>query len=47
MPSLNVESVEQAKASLAKLPLVANDLMTYEVFAVGPLRPLARLIEGK
>jgi hypothetical protein len=41
---MNVESVEQAKASLAKLPLVANDLMTYEVFPVSPLRPLGRLI---
>lgn len=28
---MNVESVEQAKASLAELPLVANELMTYEV----------------
>jgi len=28
---MNVESVEQAKASLAELPLVANDLVTYEV----------------
>ena len=44
---MNVESVEQAKASLAELSLVANDLMTYEVFPVTPLSPLGRLIQGK
>ena len=44
---MNVESVEEAKASLAELPLVANDLMTYEVFPVSPLKPLGRLIQSK
>jgi hypothetical protein len=44
---MNVESVEQAKASLAELPFVANDLMAYEVFPVGPLMPLALLIKSK
>ena len=44
---MNVESVEQAKASLAELPLVANDLMAYEVFPVAPLMPLALLIKSK
>lgn len=44
---MNVESVEQAKASLAELPLVANELMTYEVFLVTPLSPLGLLIHGK
>ena len=44
---MNVESIEQAKASLAELPLVANGLMTYDVFEVGPLRPLGRLIQSK
>jgi hypothetical protein len=44
---MNVESVEEAKASLATLPLVANDLMTYEVFPVSPLKPLGRLIQSK
>ena len=44
---MNVESVEQAKESLAGLPLVANDLMTYEVFPVTPLSPLRLLIHGK
>ena len=44
---MNVESVEQAKASLAELPLVANDIMAYEVFPVTPLSPLRLLIHGK
>lgn len=44
---MNVESVEQAKASLAELPLVANDLMTYDVFPVTPLSPLRLLIHNK
>jgi hypothetical protein len=44
---MNVESVERANASLAELPLVANDLMTYEVFPVTPLSPLRLLIHGK
>ena len=43
---MNVKSVEQAKESLAELPLVANDLMTY-VFPVTPLSPLRLLIHGK
>jgi hypothetical protein len=44
---MNVDSVEEAKASLASLPLVANDLMTYEFFPVSPLKPLGRLIQPK
>ena len=44
---LNVESIEKAKQSLAELPLVANDLMTYEVFPVTPLSPLRLLIHGR
>ena len=44
---MDVESVEQAVASLAELPLVANDLMTYEVFPVTPLSPLRLLIHRK
>jgi hypothetical protein len=31
----------------ASLPLVANDLMTYEIFPVSPLKPLGRLIQAK
>jgi len=44
---MSVESVEHAKASLAELPLVANNLMTYEVFPVAPLSPLRLLIHGE
>jgi len=40
----NVESLEQVKAELATLPLVAADLMIYELIAVTPLR---LLIQGK
>ena len=44
---MNVESVEQAKATLNALPLVAEELMTYEFLPVGPLAPLRLLIENK
>ena len=44
---MNVESVERAKESLADLPLVANELMTYDVFPVSTLSPLRLLIQGK
>jgi hypothetical protein len=44
---MNVESIEEARASLSTLPLVANGLMTYEFLPVGPLVPLARLIQQK
>ncbi len=43
---MEAESVEQAQATLATLPLVAADLMSYEVMAVGPLLPLGRLIQA-
>jgi hypothetical protein len=43
---MNVESVEQAKATLDTLPLAAANLMTYELMPVGPLVPLGRLIQG-
>lgn len=44
---MNVDSVEQAKAKLDTLPLVANGLMSYELMPVGPLLPLGMLIQGK
>ena len=44
---MNVESIEQAKAELATLPLVQADLMTYELMPVTPLSPLRLLIQGK
>jgi hypothetical protein len=42
---MNADSVEQARATLATLPLVAAGHMTYELMPVGPLRPLGRLIQ--
>ena len=44
---MNVESVEQAKATLDTLPLVASKLMRYEFMPVGPLAPLGLLTQGK
>ncbi|RDS79892.1 hypothetical protein DWU98_15735 [Dyella monticola] len=44
---MNVDSVEQAKATLDSLTLVAEKLMTYELMPVGPLIPLGRLIQGQ
>lgn len=44
---MNVDSVEQAKATLDGLPLVADGLMTYELLPVGPLAPLGLLIRNK
>jgi hypothetical protein len=44
---MNVDSVEQAKATLDALPLVADGLMSYELMPVGPLVPLGMLIANK
>jgi hypothetical protein len=44
---MNVASVDEAKATLDTLPLVAAGLMSYELMPVGPLAPLGRLIEGR
>jgi hypothetical protein len=44
---LNVESLEEAKAELASLPLVSAKLMTYALMPVAPLSPLGPLIQGK
>jgi hypothetical protein len=44
---MNVESIEQAKAELGTLPLVAAGLMTYELMPVTPLSPLGLLIQGR
>jgi len=43
----NVESVEQAKATLDGLPLVAEELMEYELLPVTTLTPLGLLIQDK
>jgi len=44
---LDVESVEQAKATLDALPLVAEEFMAYELLPVTTLSPLGLLIQGK
>jgi hypothetical protein len=44
---MNVESVEEARATLSKLPLMANNLVNLELLPVVPLLPLGMLIQGK
>jgi hypothetical protein len=44
---MNVESVEQAKAEIDALPLVAGGFAKYDFMQVGPLAPLGLLIQGK
>ncbi|GGA29416.1 hypothetical protein [Dyella nitratireducens] len=41
---MNVESIDQAKATINTLPLVTAGLMAYDLKPVGPLIPLGRLI---
>jgi hypothetical protein len=44
---MNVESVDQAKATVDALPLVAGGYATYQFMQVGPLAPLGMLIQGR
>jgi hypothetical protein len=44
---MNVASVDEAKAELDTLPLVAGGFATYQLIPVGPLAPLGLLIQGK
>ncbi|MHA6203476.1 hypothetical protein ACXU4B_03515 [Dyella soli] len=44
---MNVESLDDARATLDALPLVSEGLHTYELMTVAPLAPLGRLIQGK
>ena len=44
---LNAETIDQAKAVVADLPLVTGGFAEYEFMQVGPLMPLGRLIQGK
>jgi hypothetical protein len=44
---MNVASVDEAKAELGTLPLVAGGFATYQLIPVGPLAPLGLLIQGK
>lgn len=43
---MNVDSIEDARATLNALPLVADGLMTYEYLPVTPLSPLGLLIQA-
>jgi hypothetical protein len=42
---MNAASVEEAKSMIETLPLAANGYLVFEYIAVGPLQPLALLIE--
>ena len=42
---LNAASVEEARSMVETLPLAANGYLVFEYIAVGPLQPLARLIQ--
>jgi hypothetical protein len=42
---MNAASVEEARAMVETLPLAANGYLVFEYIAVGPLQPLARLIQ--
>jgi hypothetical protein len=44
---MNVESVEQAKATVEALPLAAGGYAKYDLMQVGPLAPLGLLVQGK
>ncbi len=44
---LNATSVEEAKATLADLPLDKGGLMHFEFLALGPLKPLQYLTDGQ
>jgi hypothetical protein len=44
---MNVESLEQARATLEALPLTTGGYITHELMQVGPLAPLGLLIQGK
>lgn len=41
---MNADSIEQATAELATLPLVAAQIMSFQLIPVGPLSPLGLLI---
>lgn len=44
---MNAESVEEARATVDAMPLVAGGLAKYQFLPVGPLVPLGLLIQGK
>ena len=44
---MDVESLEQAKATVEALPLAQAGIMVFELTPVGPLAPLARLLPAE
>jgi hypothetical protein len=44
---MNVESIEKAKETVDSLPLVTEGFAQYEFMPLGPLSPLALLIQSK
>ena len=44
---MNAESVEEAKSAVDHMPLVVAGYATYQLWPVGPLAPLGRLLQGK
>jgi hypothetical protein len=42
---MQAESVDEAKVAVDRLPLTEGGFMTFELTPVGPLAPLARLIQ--
>lgn len=44
---MNVDSVEQAQATVDALPLASGGFAQYELMSVGPLAPLGLLLQGK
>ncbi|MES5488079.1 hypothetical protein QMZ05_35525 [Bradyrhizobium sp. INPA03-11B] len=44
---MNVDSVEQAKATINALPLAAGGILGFEMIPVGPLKPLGLLLQSR
>ena len=44
---MNVESVNEAKATVDAMPLAAGGFLDFEFLPVGPLKPLGLLLQGK
>ncbi len=44
---MNVDSIEDAKATVEALPLTAGGWAQYELMQVGPLLPLGLLLQGR
>ncbi|HEY0316542.1 MAG TPA: hypothetical protein VGC28_09795 [Sphingomonas sp.] len=44
---MEVDSIDQAKATINAMPIMAEGIAEYEFIPVGPLAPLGRLIQGQ